>query len=68
MVKTTKKSSKNTKKSAMEADAKAKVAKLREMEAEHNYSQRGRKALLIVSLFFNLTCIVTIYAIIQQYY
>ena len=52
----------------MEADAKAKVAKLREMEAEHNYSQRGRKALLIVSLFFNLTCIVTIYAIIQQYY
>ena len=68
MVKTTKKSSKNTKKSAMEADAKAKVAKLREMEAEHNYSQRGRKALLIVSLFFNLTCIVTIYAIIQQSY
>lgn len=52
----------------MEADAKAKVAKLREMEAEHNYSQRGRKALLIASLFFNLTCIVTIYAIIQQYY
>lgn len=52
----------------MEADAKAKVAKLREMEAEHNYSQRGRKALLIASLFFNLTCIVTIYAIIQRYY
>ena len=49
-----------------EAMAKAKVAKLREMEADHQYSQRGRKILLIVSLFLNLTFIVTIYAILQQ--
>lgn len=66
--KTTKKSSaaKATKKAAMEADAKAKVAKLKEMEADHNYSQRGRKALLVASLFLNLTFIVTIYAILQN--
>ena len=50
----------------MEANAKAKVAKLKEMEADHNYSQRGRKVLLIVSLFLNLTFIVTIYAILQN--
>lgn len=60
------KSTRTTKKAAMEADAKAKVAKLKEMEADHNYSQRGRKALLIVSLFLNLTFIVTIYAILQN--
>lgn len=66
--KITKKSSaaKTTKKAAMEADAKAKVAKLKEMEADHNYSQRGRKALLVASLFLNLTFIVTIYAILQN--
>ena len=66
--KTTKKSStaKATKKAAMEADAKAKVAKLKEMEADHNYSQRGRKVLLVASLFLNLTFIVTIYAILQN--
>ncbi len=50
----------------MEADAKAKVAKLKEMEADHNYSQRGRKVLLVASLFLNLTFIVTIYAILQN--
>lgn len=50
----------------MEANAKAKVAKLKEMEADHNYSQRGRKALLVASLFLNLTFIVTIYAILQN--
>lgn len=66
--KTTKKSStaKATKKATMEADAKAKVAKLKEMEADHNYSQRGRKVLLVASLFLNLTFIVTIYAILQS--
>ena len=64
--KTSTKSSKSTKKAAMEANAKAKVAKLKEMEADHNYSQRGRKVLLIVSLFLNLTFIVTIYAILQN--
>ena len=66
--KTTKKSStvKATKKAAMEADAKVKVAKLKEMEADHNYSQRGRKVLLVASLFLNLTFIVTIYAILQN--
>lgn len=66
--KTTKKSStaKSTKKAAMEANAKAKVAKLKEMEADHNYSQRGRKVLLVASLFLNLTFIVTIYAILQN--
>ena len=64
--KTSTKSAKATKKAAMEVDAKAKVAKLKEMEADHNYSQRGRKALLIVSLFLNLTFIVTIYAILQN--
>ena len=66
--KTTKKSSaaRTAKKAAMEADAKAKVAKLKEMEADHNYSQRGRKALLVASLFLNLTFIVTIYAILQN--
>ena len=52
----------------MEADAKAKVAKLKEMEADHNYSQRGRKALLVASLFLNLTFIVTIYAILLNQY
>ena len=66
--KTTKKSStaKTAKKATMEADAKAKVAKLKEIEADHNYSQRGRKVLLVASLFLNLTFIVTIYAIIQN--
>lgn len=64
--KTSTKSAKATKKAAMEANAKAKVAKLKEMEADHNYSQRGRKVLLIVSLFLNLTFIVTIYAILQN--
>ena len=64
--KTSTKSAKSTKKAAMEADAKAKVAKLKEMEADHNYSQRGRKVLLVASLFLNLTFIVTIYAILQN--
>lgn len=64
--KTSAKSAKATRKSAMEADAKAKVAKLKEMEADHQYSQRGRKILLVVSLFLNLTFIVTIYAILQN--
>ena len=64
--KTSTKSTKSTKKADMEANAKAKVAKLKEMEADHNYSQRGRKVLLIVSLFLNLTFIVTIYAILQN--
>lgn len=64
--KTSTKSAKSTKKATMEANAKAKVAKLKEMEADHNYSQRGRKVLLIVSLFLNLTFIVTIYAILQN--
>lgn len=72
MTKTTKTSTKKTKstnragRAETEAMAKAKVAKLREMEADHQYSQRGRKILLIVSLFLNLTFIVTIYAILQQ--
>ena len=64
--KTSAKSAKATKKVAMEVDAKAKVAKLKEMEADHNYSQRGRKVLLVASLFLNLTFIVTIYAILQS--
>ena len=54
-----------TKKAAMQADAKAKVAKLAAMEAEHKKSQRGYRNLFIASLFLNLMFIVAIYAILE---
>ena len=53
------------KKAAMQADAKAKVAKLAAMEAEHQKSQRGYRNLFIASLFLNLMFIVAIYAILE---
>ena len=49
----------------MQADAKAKVAKLAAMEAEHKKSQRGYRNLFIASLFLNLMFIVAIYAILE---
>ncbi|MDO4271870.1 MAG: hypothetical protein Q4C83_02745 [Candidatus Saccharibacteria bacterium] len=51
-------------KQEVEAAAKAKVAKLREMELEHQQSQRGRKVVLMASLLLNLFFIVAIYAIV----
>ena len=53
------------KKAAMQADAKAKVAKLAAMEAEHQKNQRGYRNLFIASLFLNLMFIVAIYAILE---
>lgn len=46
--------------------ARQKVKKLREMELVNNYSQRGRKVALVISLFLNLTFLVTIYAILVK--
>lgn len=66
-----KKSTKAADKKVSEAEAKAKAKaradKLYQLEKEGQRSQRGRKIALAVSLFLNLTFLVTIYAIYCQY-
>ena len=58
-------SAKRNRQAAMEADAKAKVAKLHQMEAEHLQNSRGRTVALLVSLFLNLFFLVTIFTILE---
>lgn len=64
--KKTQKIQKTQRRRDVEADAKAKVAKLNEMKATHERNEKLRSIALVISLFLNLTFVVTVYVILEQ--